>query len=457
MSPKTPAIAIIGAGLSGLSAAWEILQLRPECQVTVFEAGSQLGGKIRTELQDGFLYEHGPNGWLASRQSISSLVERVGLGGEVMQADEAAANRYLWRQNRLLKLPSKPLQILGWEGLTWTGRMRLAGDFLQKPRSEEDESVHDFASKQWGAEFADAVFDPFCTGVFGADCRKLSMRSCFPPVFAWQRRYGSVTRGAIASRPKSSGPKKKGPGLHSLKRGMGSLIEALAAQIPLPSRILLDQAVTAIRLEGRQVRLESGAESGLFDGLILACPADAVSTLLGDLLPPDLRQRNQAIAYTSMGVAVCGFRSSGAPLLPPSFGFLVPSSEPAQILGCLLDSRVFPGRCEAGHEVLRMMFGGPRSPELLDRSDDELKSILLPELRRTLQLGRDPDFIKIIRWPRAIPSPAPFHFRLVDELEKALAGRPVVLAGNAYHGVSMDDCARTGKEAATGIFARMPQ
>ncbi|MEN9359123.1 MAG: protoporphyrinogen oxidase [Verrucomicrobiota bacterium] len=450
-------IAIIGAGLSGLTAAWEILQLRPECRVTVFEAGAKVGGKICTELEEGFLYEHGPNGWLASRQSIGSLVERVGLGGEVMQADEAAANRYLWRENRLLKLPTKPQQILGWEGLSWKARLRLAGDFFQRPRLEEDESVHDFASKQFGKEFADAVFDPFCTGVFGADSRKLSMRSCFPPVFAWQRRYGSVTRGAIASRPKDGPPKKKGPGLHSLKRGMGSLIEALAGQIRAPSRIVLNQAVSGLRLLGRKVHVDAGSESGVFDGLILACPADAVSSILGELLPPDLRQQNHAIAYTSMGVAVCGFRSSGEPLLPPSFGFLVPSSEPAQILGCLLDSRVFPGRCEAGHEVLRMMFGGPRSPGLLNLGDDELKAVLLPELRRTLQLGRDPDFVKIIRWPRAIPSPAPFHFRLVDGLEKALAGTPILLAGNAYHGVSMDDCARAGKEAAAGILARLEQ
>ena len=439
-------VAIVGAGLSGLATAYYVRKNLPQAKITIFEERSEPGGKVQSERDTEFPHEMGPNGFLSSRREIYELCEELGL--DILYADEDAAIRYLWMGENLKTIPSGPVSMMTWGELSLKTKLSLFGDIFKKPRSTDDESLYDFVSLQFTEEFAMKIADPFVAGVFAADPKKLSMRSAFPAVFDAQREYGSVIKGM-----KAAYAKKVEAGQAPAKRKRGRLCSLRGGMIQLPKRLAKEfdirygVHVSSIDHEGDKPQLFYDDKREEFEAVIFATPADSSSDIMNASMP-GLAETLIHIPYTPVGVAVCSFREQLD--IPKGFGFLVPSTEKARVLGVLFSSQIFPDNHASG-TTLRVMFGGAREPGLLDLEENELKQIIELELKEKLGIQRSPDYFRVIPWKKAIPMYELGHHEKVGYIENALREKAVFITGTSLYGVSMNDCVVSGRRSAEQV------
>lgn len=438
-------ISIVGAGISGLATAQAILTLKPGAEITVFESGQRIGGKVWTETgSEGYLCEAGVNGFLDKIPRTLELCSEAGVSP--VRADASAQKRYVYSRGELHKLPEKPPEFLKSRLLSVRGRLRVIYETIAGGTNNPDETLAQFATRRLGKEAYERLIDPMASGVFAGDASKLSLKSCFPRINEIETEYKSLIRGLIKlqikakreGRNKTPGP---GPGgtLTSFANGMSELTDSLAEQ--LGSRIRTATAVKDVNRSGNryQLQLDNGAVEES-DVLILAAPAHAQSQMLRSM-DPSLSGLLQEIPYPALSVCCLGYRKKKVGNVLDGFGFLIPSKEQRAILGTIIDSNVFPGRAPEGSVLLRSMIGGARTPELALLPDEQLIDRVRSDLQDILGLRAEPDFIRIFRWQRAIPQYLVGHAARLDAIDEMLQRHPgLVLTGNAFRGVSLNDC-----------------
>ena len=438
-------ISIVGAGISGLATAQAILTRKPNAEITIFEAGQRIGGKVWTESSaDGYLCEGGVNGFLDKIPRTLELCQEAGVSP--VRADASAQKRYVFSRGELHKLPEKPPEFLKSRLLSVPGRLRVIYETIAGGTDNPDETLGQFATRRLGKEAFERLIDPMASGVFAGDASKLSLKSCFPRIHEIEMEYGSLIRGLIKLQMKAKREGKKktpgpGPGgtLTSFANGMSALTDSLAEQ--LGSRIRVSTAVQDISRNGKRYQLQhENNEVEESDVLILAAPAHAQAHML-QAMDPDLAGLLGEIPYPALSVCCLGYRKSQIGQVPDGFGFLIPSKEQRAILGTIVDSNVFPGRAPEGSILLRSMVGGARTPELALLPDEQLISKVRSDLQDILGLKAEPDFIRIFRHTRAIPQYLVGHAARLKTIDEKLQKHPgLVLTGNAFKGVSLNDC-----------------
>ncbi len=445
-------IGVIGGGISGLAAAYRLR--RAGHDAVVLEADARVGGKIRSERSDGWLVEHGPNGFLDSRLAMVRLARDVGLSTRLHPADASAERRYLFVDGALKAIPQSPPAFLRSDVLSLGGRLRMLREPLIPPRKAfGDESVHRFASRRVGPEAAEKLIDPLVTGIYAGDVERLSLPAAFPRLRALEEQHGGLVRGMLAKMfgklrgeaPGSGGPGGPGGHLTSFPDGMGEVIGALVACMD-EAAVQPGRPVQRIERVGEgpgRWRLHApGGEPLDVDGVVLSTPAPAAAKLLAGLAPAAVRPLSD-IPYAPAAVVALGYRVIDLPRPLDGFGFLIPSREGRDVLGVLWSSTIFRGRAPGGHALLRCVVGGRRRPDLLALDDDALLGAVRADLAKMLggNLPR-PAFQRLVRWPQAIPQYELGHLDRKAAVEAAVAPlRGVVLASNALYGVSLADCA----------------
>jgi oxygen-dependent protoporphyrinogen oxidase len=223
-------VTIIGGGLSGLSTAWYLS--KAGIPVTLVEPGP-LGGLIHTDHIDGFIVENGPDSWINQKPWARELAEDIGLGGELIGCNDALRGSLIWRNGKFFRMPEGMRLMVPAEMtalarsslLSVPGRIRAARDLFYRPKPDQEErSVAEFVRDHFGQEAVDYLAEPLLAGVYGGDAERLSASSVLPQFVEWERKYGSLIRGAQKERVKSTGPV-----FGSLERGLGSLVDALVA------------------------------------------------------------------------------------------------------------------------------------------------------------------------------------------------------------------------------------
>jgi oxygen-dependent protoporphyrinogen oxidase len=437
--------AIVGAGISGLATAHGLLRREPEAEVTVFEARDRAGGKVESEAtEEGYLCEWGVNGFLDKVPRTLELCREVGLSP--LPADTSAKKRYVFSEGRLHKLPEKPPEFLASRLLSLGGRLRVMGEVFTGPSGKEDESLAAFGTRHLGREAFEKLIDPMASGVFAGDATQLSLKSCFPRIHEVEAEYGSLIRGLIKLQKQARREGRKdqpgpGPGglLTSFRNGMSELTDTLADS--LGDRLRLGTAVQGVdRAQERYVlALEDGSVEE-FDRLILAVPAYAQAALLRELAPA-IANELDPVPYPALAVVCMGFDRARMGAGLEGFGFLVPSREQRGILGTVVDSNVFENRAPEGKVLLRTMVGGARTPGLAEQPEEQLLASVLSELGAILDLRSEPEFVSLYRHERAIPQYQVGHAARLARIDEELKGFPgLLLTGNAYRGVSLNDC-----------------
>ncbi len=444
-SPRLP-VAVIGGGLTGLTAAWQLH--RAGVPVVVFEAAALPGGVIASTRDGAWLWESGPNTLLEGSADVAAFVDAVGLGGRRCYAADSANNRYVVRDAQLVAMPTSPLAFVRTRLFSWRAKLGLVGELWRaRAPADAEESVADFVERRLGREFLDYAINPFVGGVYAGDPRRLSVRHGFPKLHALEQEHGSLLRGAFRRRNTSGGPKGR---IFSFPEGLAELPRALAAS--LGGAVRYATRVQAIRRTAGGWTIESGGPAGAesFSAVLCALPADALAQLRFEGVPGAERLAElQAIEQPPVVSVFTGYRREDVAHPLDGFGLLMPEVERRRILGVLFSSTLFPGRAPEGHVALSTFVGGVRSPELARLDDAGLRQLVREELGALLGVRGEPVYCHVQRWPRAIPQYTLGYERfkaIFTGLEAAAPG--LHFGGNARDGISLANCIESGRRLA---------
>ena len=440
-----------------MATAHALLARNPGLEITIFEADRRVGGKVWTEKgPEGYLCEGGVNGFLDKIPKTLELCRDMAVAP--LPADKSAQKRYVYSRGELHKLPEKPPEFLKSRLLSLRGRLRVIYEIVAGGTDDPDETLGQFATRRLGREAYERLIDPMASGVFAGDASRLSLKSCFPRIHEIEAEYGSLIRGLIQLQKKAKREGRQnapgpGPGgtLTSMLDGMSALTDSLAEK--LGHRIRMATAVTDIDRQGSRYLLHlDGGEVHETDVLILASPAHAQAQMLRAMDSP-LAESLTEIPYPALSVCCFGYRRERVGKVLDGFGFLIPSKERRAILGTIVDSNVFPGRAPEGSILLRSMVGGARSPELAQLPDEQLTGRVRSDLQDILGISAEPDFIRIFRHERAIPQYLVGHAARLQAIEEKLRRHPgLVLTGNDFRGVSLNDCVVNAWKTADTLF-----
>jgi oxygen-dependent protoporphyrinogen oxidase len=443
-------VVVVGAGISGLTAAFRLRQ--GGLRVAVLEAAARVGGTIETVSREGWRFEMGPNTVLESDESVGRLIHDAGLDGEKLVAAPRAKRRYLYKGGALVPLPGGPPGLLQTPLFSAGAKLRLLREpWIGRPPAGIEETIAQLVRRRLGREFLDSAVAPFVSGVYAGDPERLSARWAVPKIHALERDHGSLIRGALALRK----TKRKGPapgGMISFREGLEELPRRLAREI---GDVRTGVSVEGVTPHDGSFSVETSAGPVAARRVVLAVPADAAARLL-DAATAGASRTLAEIPYAAVAMVSLGWRREevGHPL--DGFGFLVPRKEGLRLLGCLFPSELFPGRAPEGHVALAAFAGGRTDPELVGWDEERIAATLIGELRAPLRLRGDPAFQLVRRWPRAIPQYEVGHGRFVEtakEIETALPG--LRLAGNYLAGISVPDCIRNATALAGEMLEEM--
>ncbi|MDA1050449.1 MAG: protoporphyrinogen oxidase [Planctomycetota bacterium] len=460
----TRRIAVIGGGISGLAAAHRLVELQPAANVTLFEASHRLGGVLETIRRDGYLIERSADMFTTKDPWALDLCRRVGLADQLLNTNEAFRRAFVVHRGKLVPVPegftlmspAKMLPVLKTPLLSWRGKARLAWERFVPRRDEADESLHDFAVRRLGREVYDRLVQPLIGGIYTADPTKLSMQAAMPEFVAMEKEFGNLTRGV---REKAVKTNREGTGARygmfvGLREGMGSLVDAIARRLP-EGCVQLNSPIQSIRRAENhwQLTLDGESERRDFDALILAAPAPHAAALLQEV-DSRLADELATIQYASAAVPMLGYRRDQITHPLDGFGFVVPIVERRQILSGSFTSIKFPGRAPDGSVLFRVFIGGACQEELVGLPDDELYEIAQRELAELLGVRGEPQVRELVRWNHAMPQYHLGHLDRVAKIEQIASDLPAfALAGNAYRGVGIPFCVRSGELAAEHVSA----
>ncbi len=459
------AVVVVGAGVSGLAVACRLQQRMPHADITLLEQGDRPGGSAWTLRESGFTVEMGPNGFLDSKPTTLQLCRDLGLGERLISASEAAGkNRYLLLGDKLRMLPGGLAAFLGTDLLSWRGKLHFLWErFRAKPAVAVDESIDAFARRRAGDEVAEVFADALVTGIYAGDPKLLSLPACFPRIAALEREYGSVLKGfAQQAKQRRAEAKAKGqpyqrPGrMWSFAGGLRVMVEAMHSSLKKPA--ILGVRVRRLEKTGDPQRPTwtvhaDGRDAWRADAVVLTCPAHQQAPMLAEL-DHELAAPIAAIPYNRVVVAALGFHRHEVPGSVDGFGFIAPQRTRRDLLGVQWCSSIFPQRAPDGMVLLRALAGGWARPDIIDWSDEKLVAALRAELRIAQRITAPPSFVKIVRWPTAIPQYHVGHLARVAQLETRLASHPgLLLGGNAYRGVALNDCTEQGDLLALRVAA----
>jgi oxygen-dependent protoporphyrinogen oxidase len=390
---KMAKILVLGGGISGLSAAWFLREKYPDAEITLLEKEKRLGGWIHTE--NGL--EKGPRTFQAGRSPhLLALISALGLEKERINSDPSASIRYLWHRGKLRTATSFLPGLLP----------ALFREFWIQPSQKEDESIWEFASRRFSPKIADTLFDPITLGIFAGDIRTLSMRSCFPKLFAWERETGSLMRGFFSHR--STQPK----GLFSLKGGMETLIRALREQLSI--EIVLDCEVESLTTSG----VRAGGRTWSADWIFSALPAPIAG-----------RFGKESFKMNSLFVVNLVYEPDV--LQKKGFGYLVPSQEKESLLGMIFDSSIFP----APYTILTAMVRA-EAPDPV--------GVALDAASRHLGIEQKPLSQSLFCGKEAIPQFEVGFWQKIARFEAEMKQRypHLFLLGNYFEDPSVEGCIR---------------
>ncbi|MDZ7750343.1 MAG: protoporphyrinogen oxidase [Gammaproteobacteria bacterium] len=437
-------IAIIGAGISGLATAFYLHRQHPDWQLTLYEAEDLAGGTMRTVDVEGFLFEHGGNGFLTSKPDTLDLVKDAGGEALLMESNDAARIRYIFT-DKLHRLPETPPAFLTTRLLSWRGKLRTAAEVFVAPRRDvDDETLKSFGDRRLGAEFTDVFLNAMTAGIYASTPEQISVNAAFPLVVDLERTYGGLFRGMLRKKKKQAGP---GGRLMSFTGGVSTFIDHLMTRIP--GNHHLGTPVTGVVKRHDGYAVHSAGDTATFDQVVLSTPAHTTAKLLREL-DSHLAMQIDAIEYSPVAVVGLGYRHLDHPL--DGFGLLTTAASRRQVLGVLWDSSVFPDRVPAGCKAMRVMIGGQRNPELALQDKDALVDTALRGVRETMGVTSPPDVTFVKRWDRGIPNYKVGHLAVVDGVFKKLDRHPGLhLNANAYRGIALNDCVRNARELAGRI------
>jgi oxygen-dependent protoporphyrinogen oxidase len=451
-APLSTDVAIVGGGIAGLAAAWELHQRG--VPFTLFEGSGRAGGVILSEQSGEFTIDAGPDSLLIQKPDGIRLCEELGLGGALVPTLPPRL-AYIQRRGRLhalaassvLGIPTQIRPFVATHLFSWRAKLRMAVEPLIPRRSDEaDESIGDFVTRRFGREATTYLAEPLLAGIHAGDVNRLSIRALFPRLVEAERTHGSLIRAFRAERR----PASSAGAFRSLPGGLSELVQALTARL----------AAHALRLNTGIVRLSRNGPAGPFaietsgadvvsaNAVVLATPAYVTASLLRGL-DAQLAQLCGEIHYASTATVVLAFHRTDIAHPLNGSGFVVPRAEQSGILAGSWMSSKWPHRAPEGKALLRTFVGGARDPRALEASDAELVDRSLGALRPLLGVRGAPLLTRVYRWAQSTAQHEVGHLARMEAIERSLTRRPgLFVTGSGFRGVGIPDCIADGRATA---------
>ncbi|HVS13800.1 MAG TPA: protoporphyrinogen oxidase [Thermoanaerobaculia bacterium] len=463
-------VAVVGGGIAGLAASLQLAS-GSGCAWALLEREARWGGVIRTERQDGYLLEGGPDCFLASKPGGLSLCRALGIEDRLVGTIAENRRTFVKRDGRLHRLPegisglvpSRLRPLMTAPTLSLRGRLRAGLElFVPRRRDRGEQSIAEFVTRRFGRETYDWLVEPLLSGIFAGDGDRLSLDATFPRLIEAEREHGSVLAqmlrtkrrtklrtklGAAGGRGRGVVPGAAG-GFVTPRGGLGELVGRAVERLP-SERLWSGVAVEALAPteHGYRLRLDDGRALEA-RAVVLAVPAHAAAPLL-QALDSRLAAELEAIQFVATAIVSVGFAAGVVRKPLDGYGYVSPRAEGGPVVACSCTSNKFPGRAEAGATLFRFFLGRAGREEIARESDEVIQAVVRRELREVLGVDTEPEMWRIFRWPRALPQYDLGHLDRLDRIDGRLRALPGLrLAGASYRGVGIPDCIESGERAA---------
>lgn len=459
-------VVVIGGGIAGLSAGW-YLEQRDEVQYTLLEASPRWGGKIRTEQvthfgEQPFVIEGGPDSIYMHKPWGIELIRELGIEDRLIGTNDDRRKTFVLNKGKPTPLPDGVLLIIPTKFLPFAlsplisplGKLRMALEpFIPAKRDGEDETLAEFITRRLGAEALDKIAEPLMSGIYNAEAEQQSLLATFPRFRTLEEKYGNLTRGMLASRKmRANAPKRTGPTASifvSMKQGVQELTDELASRLTGDLRLNAEVKSIGRTNDAYRVILADGAQIDA-DSIIFATPAYVTAELLRDIAPEAAAELSQ-IRYVSTGTISLGYREADLRHPLDGFGIVIPRSAKRPINAITWSSTKFDYRAPEGYALLRVFFGGSRSPASMALDDDELLTTVQSELHDIMGVDAAPLFHQIHRWHKSNPQYDVGHLERVAAIEAALPTN-LHVTGSPYRGIGIPDCIHQSQQTVERLF-----
>lgn len=469
-------VAIIGGGISGLSSAYYLNKRAAEkgqdFQITILESADYWGGKIKTEIVDGFVIEGGPDAYLLTKPWMRALAHELGMGADLQGTNPNFSETFIVQAGKLttipsglsMTIPSEFFPVIKTKLMTWPQKIRMAFDLIIPARREDsDESLAGFISRRLGRAAYEYLVGPLLSGIYAGDGDRLSLQATFPILREMELEHGSLIKGAIALRKKRTRLRKKKDGsrkskapsiFESPKSGLGSIANALVSSLEktnVDMRLKTPVKKIVKKGSGYLLSLESGDELEV-DALVLATPTYISGHFL-ELIAPVIAKELSQIEHVSTATVSLAYRKEDVPTNLEGYGYIIPQQEESEALACTWTSSKWEHRAPEGIALLRVFLGRIQDDEPLPQDEETLIALAKSELGKTLDIKVEPMESWVFRWEKAMPQYNLGHPERIERIEAELLNFPnLALAGNGYYGIGLPDCVNSGIQAAEKLL-----
>ncbi|MEM9983498.1 MAG: protoporphyrinogen oxidase [Bacteroidota bacterium] len=453
---KTYEVVILGAGLTGLSASFQLK--KQGISHVILEAQAQAGGVLQSQSIQGYTLDHGANS-MALNPQLEEMIRALKLEDHLLKPQGAAAKRLILRKGRLHEVNGSPLGLLKTSLISGWGKLRLLSEPFRKAQSRPRESVESFFTRRLGREAYQYLAEPILTGIYAGDGQDLLIEAILPKLKRWEQEHGSLFTGMRKSAKASKAQKGSGNGagrggrvIASFQGGMGQFIQALADY--LSEELRLNQRLIRLRKgeQGFELSLEQG-EKIQAKQVIWTLPSNQIDALeLPELAPLP------SLTYPPMMMVYLGYEQASVPRPLDSFGFLAPRVEQEPFLGCIWNSAIFSGKAPEGEVLFTLLIGGAHH---LGKSESEFAEMASSAQRRfewLMGIQEEPVLTQSYFWPQSIPQFNGAQLDLKETIAEISESYPGLhFAGNWLRGVSVGDCAKAGFEQAEACASRIKE
>ena len=446
MEEQKKTVAILGGGITGLTAAYYLKKKDLPVNIILIEKEQSLGGKIQTYQADGFTIERGPDSFLERKVTAKNLVEELGLEHELVR--NATGQSYILSEDQLHPIPKGAVMGIPTDFETFDQSTLISAEGKEKAKQDlnkekieasDDLSVGEFFRYRVGDEVVDKLIHPLISGIYAGDIDRLSLQATFPHYYQMEQEHGSLIQALRETQTNTKSNKPKQGMFLTLKDGLGSLVTALHKEIEKSADVILGKSIQQVKQqsEGYQIKLEDGDTMDA-DYVVSTLPYQVTKQLFnheafGELLD----EKNTSVANVAMA-----FPKEAIKELPEGTGFVVSRKDDYRITACTWTHKKWPHTTPEGQLLMRAYVGKPGDEQVLELSDEKIVDLVLKDLNRVFPISGRPQFQVVTRWEEAMPQYTVGHTQRLDQLEdslrKDLPG--VYVAGNSYRGVGLPDC-----------------
>lgn len=448
-------VVIIGGGISGLSAAWELQQSGGgQFDLTILEAGNRWGGKVLTltmPAPDGgqFIIDAGPESFVTRKPEAWQLASELGLHDEVINPGGEASGTYVLTNGKPIALPLSPIKFITSPLLTPRGKLRmLAEPFIPPKKDDGDESLADFVTRRLGREALEKFIGPVLGGIYNTNPETQSILVT-SPIMRELESYGSLVKGSfVRARQRKQEAKAENPPPYrfiGFRTGAERLVEALVSRLDAEMR--LNTAVSSIHQpDNQKILIETAqGEQILANAVIIATPANVAAKLL-QKAAPEAAAELAAIRHANIGTISLAYPKEALAHTEPMRGLMIPRREKRRIDAVTWTSGKIPDRAPEGYTLIRVFFGGGY-PDMATMPEDDLAKIVMEELRELLNVTAEPIGWRAASWPNAYPQADVGHLARVARIESLLPAG-LFVTGSSYRGLAVPDCIKQSRATA---------